>query len=95
MPKWVVDRISRILSLQLYDKIRRSDQKHRVAIEVLAYHSVCAHDEINKIKARTLPERIEAVETFDFNSLSLNEIEKPLYAIYMFTTTRNGVVRKP
>jgi cAMP and cAMP-inhibited cGMP 3',5'-cyclic phosphodiesterase 10 len=80
----VADLISRILSVQLYDKIRRSDQKHRVAIEVLAYHSVCTHDEIHKIKAHVLPERIETVETFDFNSLSLTEIEKPLYAIYMF-----------
>jgi cAMP and cAMP-inhibited cGMP 3',5'-cyclic phosphodiesterase 10 len=34
---------------KLYDKIRRSEQKYRVALEVLAYHSVCNKDEVNKV----------------------------------------------
>jgi cAMP and cAMP-inhibited cGMP 3',5'-cyclic phosphodiesterase 10 len=35
---------------KLYDKIRRSEQKYRVALEVLAYHSVCNADEVKKLK---------------------------------------------
>uniref|UniRef100_A0A914WWF4 Phosphodiesterase n=1 Tax=Plectus sambesii TaxID=2011161 RepID=A0A914WWF4_9BILA len=69
---------------KLYDKIRRSEQKYRVALEVLAYHSVCNKDEVNKLKKVKLRDRIVELETFDFNALKLSELEKPLYAVYMF-----------
>ncbi|CAJ0573574.1 unnamed protein product, partial [Mesorhabditis spiculigera] len=69
---------------KLYDKIRRSEQKNRVALEVLAYHSVCNRDEVAKLKKITLRDRIEELETYDFNGMRLSELEKPLYAVYMF-----------
>ncbi|CAJ0954939.1 unnamed protein product, partial [Mesorhabditis belari] len=69
---------------KLYDKIRRSEQKHRVALEVLAYHSVCNRDEVAKLKKIHLKERIDELETYDFNGMRLSELEKPLYAVYMF-----------
>lgn len=31
---------------KLYDKIRRSEQKYKVALEVLSYHSTCSEDEV-------------------------------------------------
>lgn len=49
-------------AMQLYDKIRRSEQKYRVALEVLAYHSVCNREEIAKIKQKPMPDRIMALE---------------------------------
>ncbi|ULU13117.1 hypothetical protein L3Y34_015957 [Caenorhabditis briggsae] len=71
---------------KLYDKIRRSEQKYRVALEVLAYHSVCNSDEVNKLKKIELNNRIIELETIDFNGMRLSELEKPLYAVYMFKT---------
>ena len=58
-----------------------------MALEVLAYHSVCHRDEVNKLKkveAHQPHKRIVELETFDFNGMRLSELEKPLYAVYMF-----------
>lgn len=71
---------------KLYDKIRRSEQKYRVALEVLAYHSVCNKDEVAKLQKMEIKERVEELETFEFNYLRMSELEKPLYAIAMFKT---------
>uniref|UniRef100_A0AC35FE77 3',5'-cyclic-nucleotide phosphodiesterase n=1 Tax=Panagrolaimus sp. PS1159 TaxID=55785 RepID=A0AC35FE77_9BILA len=72
---------------KLYDKIRRSEIKHRVAMEVLSYHGVCNSDEVNKLK-KAVPqaESLQLLENFDFNAYSLSAVEKPLYAVYMFDT---------
>ncbi|KAE9420490.1 hypothetical protein Angca_003048, partial [Angiostrongylus cantonensis] len=69
---------------KLYDKIRRSEQKYRVALEVLAYHSVCNKDEVAKLQKMEIKDRVEELETVDFNYLRMSELEKPLYAIAMF-----------
>uniref|UniRef100_A0AC34QR29 PDEase domain-containing protein n=1 Tax=Panagrolaimus sp. JU765 TaxID=591449 RepID=A0AC34QR29_9BILA len=70
---------------KLYEKIRRSETKHRVAMEVLSYHSVCNRDEVAKLK-RAVPqaEAMNLMLNFDFNQNTLSEIEKPLYAVCMF-----------
>lgn len=31
---------------KLYDKIRKSEQKYKVALEVLSYHSTCTEEEV-------------------------------------------------
>uniref|UniRef100_A0A914S008 PDEase domain-containing protein n=1 Tax=Parascaris equorum TaxID=6256 RepID=A0A914S008_PAREQ len=67
--------------------------KYRVALEVLAYHSVCNKDEVNKLKSVKLRDRIVELETFDFNGMKLSELEKPLYAVYMFKSLFDGVIR--
>ncbi|GMS99649.1 hypothetical protein PENTCL1PPCAC_21824, partial [Pristionchus entomophagus] len=78
---------------KLYDKIRRSEQKYRVALEVLAYHSVCNRDEVMRLRSLEKPEKIQELETFDFNGIKLSEIEKPLYAVHMFRTLFNDKFR--
>uniref|UniRef100_A0A7E4W7Z7 Phosphodiesterase n=1 Tax=Panagrellus redivivus TaxID=6233 RepID=A0A7E4W7Z7_PANRE len=72
---------------KLYDKIRRSEIKHRIAMEVLSYHGVCNQDEVNKLK-KAVPqtESLRLMENFDFNGHALDHVEKPLYAVYMFDT---------
>ncbi|KAI6242433.1 Phosphodiesterase [Aphelenchoides fujianensis] len=62
---------------KLYDKIRRSEQKYRVALEVLAYH------------ANAIPE----LDYFEFNGNRISELEKPLYAVYMFRTLFGDFLR--
>ncbi|KAI1724743.1 3'5'-cyclic nucleotide phosphodiesterase domain-containing protein [Ditylenchus destructor] len=77
---------------KLYDKIRRSEQKYRVSLEVLAYHSVCNRDEVNKLKKVQLRDKIPELDFFEFNGNRLSELEKPLYAVYMFRSLFNGVI---
>ncbi|VDK71405.1 unnamed protein product [Litomosoides sigmodontis] len=75
---------------KLYNQIRRSEQKYRVALEVLAYHSVCNKEEVNKLKSITIEDEITELEKFEFNGFQLTELEKPLYAVYMFRTLFKG-----
>ena len=44
--------------LQLYEKIRRSEQKYRVALEVLSYHSQSSDDEFQNVKDIGVPDKI-------------------------------------
>ena len=46
------------LEFQLYDKIRRSEQKYKVALEVLSYHSKAPDDELNQYQQLPIPEQI-------------------------------------
>ena len=43
---------------QLYDKIRRSEQKYKVALEVLSYHSQASEDEVDKTKEIAIPDAL-------------------------------------
>ena len=36
--------------LKLYEKIRRSEQKYKVALEMLTYHARASDDEVERIK---------------------------------------------
>ncbi|CAL1264489.1 unnamed protein product [Larinioides sclopetarius] len=40
---------------KLYDKIRRSEQKHKLALEILSYHNTCSEEELDAIKAVKMP----------------------------------------
>uniref|UniRef100_A0A1I8EHL9 Phosphodiesterase n=1 Tax=Wuchereria bancrofti TaxID=6293 RepID=A0A1I8EHL9_WUCBA len=75
---------------KLYNQIRRSEQKYRVALEVLAYHSVCNKEEVKKLKSVKIDDEIKKLDRFEFNGLQLSELEKPVYAIYMFRKLFKG-----
>ena len=47
-----------VQNAQLYEKIRRSEQKYRVALEVLSYHSKAADEEVDKMNNMKLPDHI-------------------------------------
>ncbi|CAG9540732.1 unnamed protein product, partial [Cercopithifilaria johnstoni] len=74
----------------LYNQIKRSEEKYRVALEVLAYHSVCNKEEVSKLKSVTIEDNITELDKFEFNGFQLTELEKPLYAVYMFRTLFKG-----
>ncbi len=40
---------------KLYDKIRRSEQKHKVALEVLSYHNSCSVVEVDAMPRDSIP----------------------------------------
>ncbi len=40
---------------KLYDKIRRAEQKHKVALEVLSYHNASSANEVDEILNEPVP----------------------------------------
>lgn len=69
---------------KLYDKIRRSEKKYRVALEVLSYHNTCNEEEIEKCEKMGIPTSIPNLENFNFNPFEIDEYQKVNYVIYMF-----------
>ncbi|XP_071964651.1 probable 3',5'-cyclic phosphodiesterase pde-5 isoform X3 [Antedon mediterranea] len=69
---------------KLYDKIRRSEQKHRVALEILSYHRQCSEEEFTKLINMQVPDPVPDLARYDFSPWSLDEDTKPLYVICMF-----------
>ncbi|KAG7177349.1 cAMP and cAMP-inhibited cGMP 3',5'-cyclic phosphodiesterase 10A-like [Homarus americanus] len=47
---------------KLYDKIRRSEQKYKVALEVLSYHNSCTDDEFETLQADPLTQALPGVD---------------------------------
>uniref|UniRef100_A0A1B6CTP1 Phosphodiesterase n=1 Tax=Clastoptera arizonana TaxID=38151 RepID=A0A1B6CTP1_9HEMI len=69
---------------KLYDKIRRSEQKYRVALEVLGYHNTCTDTEVQETKLQSLPNTVTGLDEYHFNVFNLDDGEKVSHAIYMF-----------
>uniref|UniRef100_A0AC35U9Z2 Phosphodiesterase n=1 Tax=Rhabditophanes sp. KR3021 TaxID=114890 RepID=A0AC35U9Z2_9BILA len=80
---------------KLYGKLKRADEKYKVALEVLHYHSVCTDEETVALSKMLEENEIlpDKVLTFPFNSLDLPEMEKPLYVVKMFDTLFAGKIR--
>ncbi|ROT67948.1 putative 3',5'-cyclic phosphodiesterase pde-5 [Penaeus vannamei] len=69
---------------KLYDKIRRSEQKYKVALEMMSYHSCCGEDELSKLSKEEVPNHMAGVDDYYFCPLNLEDMEKVRHAIYMF-----------
>jgi cAMP and cAMP-inhibited cGMP 3',5'-cyclic phosphodiesterase 10 len=69
---------------KLYDKIRRSEKKYRVALEVLSYHNTCTEDELDRCEKMGIPTAMPELSEFSFNPFELDEFKKVNYVIYMF-----------
>lgn len=70
---------------KLYDKIRRSEQKYRVALEVLSYHNSCTEEEFEEASKDGIPNNPIGVDDYYFNPFELSDYEKVRYAMFMFT----------
>jgi len=68
----------------LYDRIRRSEQKCKVALEVLSYHASCTDEEYERLASATIPTTIPDIERFDFSPWSVTNDLKPVYVLFMF-----------
>jgi cAMP and cAMP-inhibited cGMP 3',5'-cyclic phosphodiesterase 10 len=73
----------------LYDRIRRSEQKCKVALEVLSYHASCTDEEYEHTKALSLPTNIPYIDQFEFSPWSVANDMKPIYVLYMFLDITN------
>lgn len=69
---------------KLFDKIRRSEQKYRVALEVLSYHNTCTHEEVQHCLQQGIPEQVDQIDTFAFNPFGFDDFGKAVCAIHMF-----------
>ncbi|XP_019866109.1 probable 3',5'-cyclic phosphodiesterase pde-5 isoform X2 [Aethina tumida] len=69
---------------KLYDKIRKSEQKYKVALEVLSYHNTCTEEELQTALMNGITENIAGVDNYYFNPFDLEDYEKARHAIYMF-----------
>eukprot|EP00112_Aurelia_sp_Birch-Aquarium-sp1_P010606 Seg226.4 transcript_id=Seg226.4/GoldUCD/mRNA.D3Y31 product="putative 3' 5'-cyclic phosphodiesterase pde-5" protein_id=Seg226.4/GoldUCD/D3Y31 len=84
---------------KLYDKIRRSEQKYKVALEVLSYHSMCSEQEVSQMRqtgdaaiikvyddcaAVGLQTTYPTLETFGFNAYDFDDIQMANLAVKMF-----------
>ncbi|XP_058820514.1 probable 3',5'-cyclic phosphodiesterase pde-5 isoform X1 [Topomyia yanbarensis] len=69
---------------KLYDKIRRSEQKYRVSLEVLSYHNTCSEKEVEKCLEVGIPQRIPNIDQYDFSPFENNDFQKAMYSVYMF-----------
>lgn len=68
---------------KLYDKIRRSEQKYRVAVEVLSYHSQCNDEEYMLTKNVPIPSDIPDILDYDYSPWAIDSDHKPVYVLYM------------
>lgn len=68
----------------LYNKISRSEQKYKVALEVLSYHNTCTDDEVdtalNEVSANLRTE----MDNFAFSPFILDDYKKATHSIHMF-----------
>uniref|UniRef100_A0A6M2DJ87 Phosphodiesterase n=1 Tax=Xenopsylla cheopis TaxID=163159 RepID=A0A6M2DJ87_XENCH len=69
---------------KLYDKIKRSEQKYRVALEVLSYHNTCTEDEFNKASGRGVPDYVPGLDDYYFDPFKVDDYQKALHAMSMF-----------
>lgn len=73
----------------LYDRIRRSEQKCKVALEVLSYHASCTDEEYERMKTYTLPDNIPHIDRFEYSPWDVANDLKPLQVVYMFLDLAN------
>lgn len=73
----------------LYDRIRRSEQKCKVALEVLSYHASCTDEEYERMRTAVIPSTIIGLEQFEFAPWSVTNDNKPIYVFYMYTDLAN------
>ena len=49
---------------KLYDKIRRSEQKYKVALEVLSYHNSSSAAEVDQIISEPIPDIDDSISKY-------------------------------
>ncbi|GAB1598501.1 hypothetical protein Ahia01_000127200 [Argonauta hians] len=64
---------------KIYDKIRQSEQKFKVSLEVLSYHNQCTDDEFQKVKS------MEGSQSL----LELSELNMDNFTRFVLTVRRN------
>lgn len=73
---------------KLYDKIRRSEQKYKVTLEVLSYHSAASTEDVKEVKEMTdessPPKDHKNLASFSYFASNVDDIGKIEKVLYMF-----------
>ncbi|XP_063242664.1 probable 3',5'-cyclic phosphodiesterase pde-5 isoform X2 [Bacillus rossius redtenbacheri] len=69
---------------KLYDTIARSEQKYRVALDVLSYHNTCSEEEVERLQRAGVPDCVPAIDDYYLDVFSLDDLQKARHAVYMF-----------
>jgi len=71
---------------KLYDKIRKSEQKYKVALEVLSYHNQCGEEEFSRQISLPMPagQQVVDIPKFHFSPWSIGDDQKSLHVVFMF-----------
>lgn len=69
---------------KLYDKINRSEQKYKVALEVLSYHNTCTEEEVDDALKELNACDVREVNVFTFSPFIIDDYQKVIHSIYMF-----------
>lgn len=69
---------------KLFDKIKKSEHKYKVALEVLSYHNSCTEDEVNRCMEMDIEKAVDAIDDFFFCPYVLSDFEKAAHTVYMF-----------
>ncbi|KAK6621638.1 hypothetical protein RUM44_001445 [Polyplax serrata] len=67
---------------RLFQAINNSEQKYKVALEVLSYHSTCTEYEVAEVLP--LPQKLNGLDSYDLNFLLMDDMEKAKQTIFMF-----------
>ncbi|CAG2065943.1 unnamed protein product, partial [Timema podura] len=70
---------------QLYDKIANSEQKYRVALDILSYHNTCTEDEVEQFSKQGKPNIIPGIDDTLFALISGNSVARHQRAIFVPT----------
>lgn len=69
---------------QLMERVSHSEQKYKVACEVLSYHSMAHEEEVQHYLNIKIPPVIPNVSNFDYCPWSIRQEDSPICALYMF-----------
>ncbi|XP_063700133.1 probable 3',5'-cyclic phosphodiesterase pde-5 isoform X2 [Culicoides brevitarsis] len=69
---------------KLFDKIKKSEHKYKVALEVLSYHNSCTEDEVNRCMEMDIQKAVDDIDNFFFCPYVLSDFEKAAHTVYMF-----------
>ncbi|BFZ16609.1 hypothetical protein BsWGS_19648 [Bradybaena similaris] len=69
---------------EMYEKIRKSEQKYRVALDVLSYHCQATSDEFRELKKCSIPANLPSITLYTFSPWHVSDSDKPIYCLYMF-----------
>lgn len=69
---------------KLFDKIKKSEHKYKVALEVLSYHNSCTEDEVNRCMEMDIKKAVDDIDNFFFCPYVLSDFEKAAHTVYMF-----------
>lgn len=69
---------------KLYDKIRRSEQKYRVSLEVLSYHNTSTDEEVANFIEDKTPNTAPDIDDYYFNPFDYSDFEKIKFTTFMF-----------